>query len=66
MTTIDGKLAVVGGTATGFRGEKEYLDDVEVFDGRRWTRANYRLDQPRDGANLIKIPITTFSSSIST
>ena len=61
MTTIDGQLAVVGGAATGFRGEEEYLDDVEVFDGRRWKRANYRLDQPRDGANLVKIPISTFA-----
>ena len=61
MTTIEGKLAVVGGVATGFRGEEEYLDDVEVFDGRRWKRANYGLDQPRDGANLIKIPFSTFT-----
>lgn len=61
MTTIDGKLAVVGGVATGFRGEEEYLDDVEVFDGRRWKRANYGLDQPRDGANLVKIPFTNFT-----
>jgi len=64
MTTIDGKLAVVGGAATGFRGEEEYLDDVEVFDGRQWKRANYKLDQPRDGANLIKIPISTFGGSV--
>jgi len=63
MTTIDGQLAVVGGVApTGFRGEQdEYLDDVEVFDGRRWKRASYGLDQPRNGANLIKIPFDTFS-----
>jgi len=61
MTTIEGKLAVVGGVATGFRGEEEYLQDVEVFDGRRWKRANYRLDQPRDGANMVKIPISTFA-----
>jgi len=60
MTTIDGKLAVVGGSATGFRGEEEYLDDVEIFDGRRWRRANYRMDQARNGANLVKIPIKTF------
>ena len=52
-------------TATGFRGEQgtEYLDDVEIFDGRRWKRAAYGLDQPRDGANLVKIPFSTFGSS---
>merc|ERR1719445_2201037 len=63
MTTIDCQLAVVGGVAaTGFRGEQdEYLGDVEVFDGRRWKRAAYGLDQPRNGANLIKIPFDTFS-----
>ena len=60
MNTIDGKLTVAGGVSTGFRGEEEYLDDVEVFDGRRWKRANYRLDQPRNGANLVKIPFRTF------
>eukprot|EP00092_Neocalanus_flemingeri_P011987 GFUD01012924.1.p1 GENE.GFUD01012924.1~~GFUD01012924.1.p1 ORF type:complete len:559 (-),score=123.56 GFUD01012924.1:109-1755(-) len=60
MTTIEGQMAVAGGTTTGFRGDTEYLDDVEVFDGRRWKRANYRLDQPRNGANLVKIPIRTF------
>ena len=26
-------------------GDTEYLDDVEIFDGRRWKRANYKLDQ---------------------
>ena len=63
MTTIDGQLAVVGGVATrGFRGEQdEYLEDVEIFDGRRWKTAAYGLDQPRNGANLIKIPINTFT-----
>ena len=64
MTTIDGQLAVVGGAAaTGFRGEDtEYLGDVEVFDGRRWKRAAYGLDQPRNGANLVKIPFSSFNS----
>ena len=60
MTTIDGKLAVAGGASTGLKGEEEFLDDVEVFDGRRWKRANYRMDQPRNGANLVKIPIRNF------
>ena len=60
MATIDGKLVVAGGESTGFRGEEEYLDDVEVFDGRRWKTANYKLDQPRSGANIVKIPISRF------
>jgi len=60
MTTVEGSLAVAGGAATGFRGDQEYLDDVEVFDGRRWKRANYRMDGPRNGANLVKIPFDTF------
>ena len=29
----------------GSGGDTEYLDDVETFDGRRWKRANYKLDQ---------------------
>lgn len=63
MTTIDGQLAVVGGAAaTGFRGEQEeYLDDVEIFDGRQWKSAGYRLDQPRVGANLVRIPTSNFN-----
>lgn len=60
MTTIEGQLAVAGGAAVGPEGDTEYLDDVEIFDGRRWKRAAYRMDQPRDGANLIKIPFSTF------
>merc|ERR1712156_1170619 len=63
MTTVEGKLAVMGGAAKINGGDTEYLDDVEIFDGRRWKRANYKLDQPRDGANIVKIPITTFSYS---
>ena len=63
MTTIEGQLAVVGGVGNpGLRGEREeILKDVEIFDGRRWKRAAYGLDRPRNGANLIKIPINTFS-----
>jgi len=63
MTTVEGKLAVMGGAAKVNGGDTEYLDDVEIFDGRRWKRANYGLDQPRDGANIVKIPINTFSYS---
>ena len=62
MTTVEGKLAVMGGAAkiNGMTlilsrwsnyfdpgGDTEYLDDVEIFDGRRWKRANYKLDQVR-------------------
>ena len=62
MATIDGQLVVAGGESTGLRGEDEFLDDVEVFDGRKWKRADYKLDQPRSGANLVKIPISTFKN----
>jgi len=60
MATIDGQLVVAGGESTGLRGEDEFLDDVEVFDGKKWKRADYKLDQPRTGANLVKIPISIF------
>ena len=59
MTTIDGKLAVAGGVANTRRGE-ETLEDVEIFDGKRWRRASRGLDQPRSGANLVKIPVRSF------
>ena len=62
MNTINGKLVVAGGQSTGIRGGEEFLDDVEVFDGRRRKRANYKLDQPRTGANLVKIPVSKFVS----
>ena len=68
MTTVEGKLAVMGGAAkingmiivfpddqmfqtNGPGGDTEYLDDVEIFDGRRWKRANYKLDQVRSKLN---------------
>ena len=61
MTTIEGQLAVAGGLGTNRRGEDEFLDDVEIFDGRQWQRAGRGLDQPRSGANLVKIPVKRFS-----
>ena len=61
MTTIEGQLAVAGGLGTNRRGEDEFLDDVEIFDGRQWRRAGRGLDQPRSGANLVKIPVKRFS-----
>ena len=60
MTTIDGRLAVAGGVGTNRRGEERILDDVEIFDGRRWRRASRGLDQPRSGANLVRIPVRSF------
>ena len=62
MTTIDGQMAVAGGVGTGRRGE-DTLDDVEVFDGKQWRTARYRMDQPRNGANLVKIPFRTFRTT---
>ena len=59
MTTIQGQMAVAGGVSETRRGQ-ETLDDVEIFDGRRWKRATSGLDQPRQGANLVKIPYTRF------
>ena len=45
----EGKLAV---------GDTVVLDEVEVFNGREWrTAAGLRMDQPRDGANIVKMPI---------
>ena len=60
MTTIRGQMAVAGGVATGRRGDDDTLDDVELFDGRQWKSARYRMDQPRTGANLVRIPFGTF------
>merc|ERR1740128_1059216 len=56
-----GNLAVAGGSTNNVGGDTEFLDDVEVFDGRRWKRAAYGLGGARNGANLVKIPFSTFS-----
>merc|ERR1712212_1473262 len=60
MTTVDGRLAVMAGVATDQRGETEHLNDVEVFEGSRWKPTSYGLGSARRGANLVKIPFTTF------
>ena len=62
MTTIRGQIAVAGGVGVDARtgADTETLDDVEIFDGKRWRRATDGLDQPRRGANLVKIPFTRF------
>ena len=36
INVVQGKLLVAGGEGVG-RGGKEYLDDMEVFTGRRWS-----------------------------
>ena len=53
---------VAGGVGVDARtgADTETLDDVEIFDGKRWRRATDGLDQPRRGANLVKIPVTRF------
>ena len=56
MTSLDGKLAVLGGSSSTVQGDTEYLNDVEMFNGREWKPARIRMDQPRDGANIVKIP----------
>merc|ERR1711915_186215 len=40
------------------RGRRSHT--MTVIDGKQWQTAKYRLDQPRFGANLVKIPIRTF------
>ena len=60
--SLQGQLAVAGGVglSPGTEKDTELLSDVEVFDGRRWKRAASGLDQPRRGANLVKIPYSQF------
>ena len=48
------------GLSPGTEKDTELLSDVEVFDGKRWKRAASGLDQPRRGANLVKIPYSQF------
>ena len=58
MMTVEGKLAVAGGSVTTAFGDTVVLDEVEVFNGREWrTAAGLRMDQPRGGANIVKMPI---------
>ena len=55
MTVTRGKLLVAGGEGVGRQG-REYLDDMEVFTGQRWVTSSQKLDRPRSGFSLIKIP----------
>ena len=59
MTVINGNMAVAGGVSNGVPGQ-DTLEDVEVFDGRQWRSAAYRMDQPRRGANIVRIPRSRF------
>ena len=47
---------VAGGEAVGRRGRKIYLDDTEVFNGKKWVKSRVKLDKPRSGFSLVKIP----------
>ena len=47
---------VAGGEAVGRRGRKIYLDDTEVFTGKKWVKSRVKLDKPRSGFSLVKVP----------
>jgi len=55
MVVNKGKLMVAGGEGIG-RAGREYLDDIEVFTGQRWIKSKMKLDRPRAGFSLVKIP----------
>ena len=55
MTVTKGKLLVAGGEGLG-RAGKEFLDDMEIFNGRRWITSRQKLDRPRSNFSLVKIP----------
>jgi hypothetical protein len=49
----------------GRRG-KQYLDDIEVFTGKRWVKSKQKLDRPRSGFSLLKIPKERNSRTLKT
>jgi len=55
MTITKGKLMVAGGERKGRKGP-QFLDDVEIFTGKRWVKSKQKLDRPRSGFSLVKIP----------
>merc|ERR1712106_930136 len=55
MTVTKGKLMVAGGEGISRQG-KEYLDDMEIFTGKRWVTSKQKLDRPRSNFSLVKIP----------
>ena len=55
MTVTKGRLLVAGGEGRS-RAGREYLDDMEIFNGRRWVKSRQKLDRPRANFSLVKIP----------
>jgi len=55
MTITRGKLMVAGGEKRGRKG-RQYLDDVEIFTGKRWVKSKQKLDRPRSRFSLVKLP----------
>jgi len=55
MTITRGKLMVAGGERPGRNG-RQYHDDLEIFNGRRWVKSRQKLDRPRSRFSLVKIP----------
>ena len=51
MIVTKGKLIVAGGEGVSRRG-KEYLDDMEIFNGQRWVTSKQKLDRPRSKFSL--------------
>lgn len=65
MMVTEGKLVVAGGESLA-RGGRQYLDDMEVFTGTRWVTSKQKLDRPRSGFSLIKIPKERNSRTLKT
>ena len=55
MTVTKGRLLVAGGEGRS-RAGREYLDDMEIYTGRRWVKSRQKLDRPRANFSLVKIP----------
>jgi len=55
MTVTKGRLLVAGGERVG-RGGKQFLDDIEMFNGQRWVTTKQKMDRPRTNFSLVKLP----------
>ena len=55
MIVTKGKLMVAGGEARA-KNRMEFLDDMEIFNGKRWITSSQKLDRPRSKFSLVKIP----------